>query len=220
PATARSAAATVAAPASAGIAVAGTVATAASTAPPPFAFDKLSLGDAVNAGHEVTHATDRFAAGDNTLYASVATVGSSSNATLNAKWSYLEGRGQVVSSISQSLATDGPAITTFKVHNPDLWPEGRYQVDVSIDGKPSPARISPSASAECLRIAFFLSPLRRGRKNGNPRQPVGSAHDQWCRRRRLRYAYTGRRPSAWGIRMRLRAVLWMLFALAALPLPA
>lgn len=137
PATAQTTAATpVAASASAGIAAAGTVATAASTASPPFAFDKLTLGDAVNAGHEVTHAADRFAAGDNTLYASVATVGSSSNATLNAKWSYLEGRGQVVSSISQSLATDGPAITTFQVHNPDLWPEGRYKVDVSIDGKP------------------------------------------------------------------------------------
>lgn len=136
PATAQTAATPVAASASAGLATAGTVAAAASTALPPFAFDKLTLGDAINAGHEVTHAADRFAAGDNTLYASVATVGSSSNATLNAKWSYLEGRGQVVSSISQSLATDGPAITTFKVHNPDLWPEGRYKVDVSIDGKP------------------------------------------------------------------------------------
>lgn len=107
----------------------------ATTAPPPFAFDKLTLGDAVNANHEVTHPTNHFAPDDKTLYACVATVGSSKNATLNAKWSYLEGRGQLVSSISQSIATDGPALTTFKVQNPDLWPGGRYKVEISIDGK-------------------------------------------------------------------------------------
>ncbi len=108
----------------------------ASSAPPPFAFYKLTLGDAVSANHEITHVTDRFAADDKTLYASVATVGSSTGATLNAKWRYLEGRGQLVSSISQSIATDGPAITTFKVQNPDLWPEGKYKVEISIDGEP------------------------------------------------------------------------------------
>lgn len=108
----------------------------ASSAAPPFAFDKLTLGDAVSANHEVTHVADHFASDDKTLYASVATVGSSKGATLNAKWRYLEGRGQLVSSISQSVATDGPAITTFKVENPDLWPEGKYKVEISIDGKP------------------------------------------------------------------------------------
>ncbi|MEO8778057.1 MAG: hypothetical protein ABI389_05230 [Rhodanobacter sp.] len=104
--------------------------------PPPLAFEKLTLGDAVNAEHKVTHVADHFASNDKSLYASVATVGSSKGATLNAKWSYLEGSGQLVSSISQSIATDGPAITTFKVQNPDLWPEGKYKIEVSIDGKP------------------------------------------------------------------------------------
>ena len=108
----------------------------AASAPPPFGFDKLILGDAVNAQHKVTHVADHFASDDKTLYASVATVGSSNGATLNAKWRYLEGSGQLVSSISQSIATDGPAITTFKVQNPDLWPEGKYKIEISIDGKP------------------------------------------------------------------------------------
>ncbi|MEO6926050.1 MAG: hypothetical protein ABI129_05210 [Rhodanobacter sp.] len=110
-------------------------ATPATSTAPPFAFDKLTLGDTVNAGHEVTHAADHFASDDKTLYASVATVGSSAGTTLNAKWSYLEGAGQLVSNISQSVATDGPALTTFKVQNPDLWPEGKYKVEISIDGK-------------------------------------------------------------------------------------
>lgn len=84
----------------------------------------------------MVRASDSFATSDKTLYATVATEGSTQGATLNAKWSYLEGEGQLVSSISQSIATDGPAITTFKVQNPDLWPAGKYKVEISLDGKP------------------------------------------------------------------------------------
>jgi len=96
----------------------------------------VTLGNAVNAAHQVTQASNRFAASDKTIYASVATTGRSDGATLNAKWSYLEGQGQLISSISQSLATDGPAVTTFMVQNPDLWPEGTYKIEISLDGKP------------------------------------------------------------------------------------
>ncbi|MET4569075.1 hypothetical protein [Rhodanobacter soli] len=127
----------------AGAAPAGTasVASAASVAAPaatpaPLTVAKLTLGSAVNAEHQVTRASNSFATNDKTIYASVATEGSSGGATLNAKWSYLEGQGQLVSSISQSIATDGPAVTTFKVQNPDLWPEGKYKVEISLDGKP------------------------------------------------------------------------------------
>lgn len=103
---------------------------------PPFVITKLTLGSEVNAEHQVTRADDSFPNNDKAIYASVATEGNTGGATLNAKWSYLEGQGQLVSSISQSIATDGPAITTFKVQNPDLWPAGKYQVEISLDGKP------------------------------------------------------------------------------------
>lgn len=122
---------TVAAPAAA-----STV--AAAPAPPavaPVSFSKLTLGNAVNNDRQVTKAGTSFAATDKTIYASVATEGSTSGAKLNAKWSYLEGHVLVVSSITQSIATDGPAVTTFKVQNPDLWPEGKYKVEISLDGK-------------------------------------------------------------------------------------
>ncbi len=115
---------------------ASSAATVAAAPVPPLAVTKLTLGSAVNAEHQVTHAANDFAANDNTLYASVATSGQSSDATINAKWRYLEGKGQLVSNISQSIATDGPALTTFKVHNPDLWPEGKYEVEISLNGKP------------------------------------------------------------------------------------
>jgi hypothetical protein len=130
-------ASTVAAPATSGtsasIAPAGSA--LAPAAAPPLTIAKVTLGDAVNAEHQVTRASSRFAPNDKSIYASVATEGSSEGATLNAKWSYLEGTGQLVSSISQSIATDGPAVTTFKVQNPDLWPEGKYKVEISLDGK-------------------------------------------------------------------------------------
>ncbi|OOG48530.1 hypothetical protein [Rhodanobacter sp. C01] len=149
-------AATVAKPATASITKAVTAATtpatvsttthvavpATSAAPPAATADaalsvaSVTLGNAVNAEHQVTQASRRFATNDKTIYASVATAGRSSGATINAKWSYLEGQGQLISSISQAIATDGPAVTTFMVQNPDLWPEGKYKLEISLDGKP------------------------------------------------------------------------------------
>lgn len=108
---------------------------AAAAAEAPLTVAKLTLGSDVNAQHQVTRASSSFAPDNKMIYASVATEGRSGGATLNAKWSYLEGQGQLVSSISQSIATDGPAVTTFKVQNPDLWPEGKYRVEISLDGK-------------------------------------------------------------------------------------
>ena len=116
-------------------AAATVAATPAAAAATPLSFSKLTLGNAVNNDHQVTKAGTSFAATDKTIYASVATDGSSNGTKLNAKWSYLEGQGVVVSNITQSIATDGPAVTTFKVQNPDLWPEGKYKVEISLDGK-------------------------------------------------------------------------------------
>ncbi|WP_049620610.1 hypothetical protein [Frateuria defendens] len=123
------------APASTAPAAAGTSASAA-PADQGFRVDSVQLGDAVTAAHKVRTVKDSFEPGQKTLYASVATLGKTAGATLSARWSYLEGKGQPVSTISQSIATDGPAITTFKVLNPNAWPEGKYKVEISLDGKP------------------------------------------------------------------------------------
>jgi hypothetical protein len=126
----------VPAPAASSPAASGTAAASQAAAPVvALSVAKLTVGDAVNAERQVTHASSSFTSSDKTIYASVATEGRSTGATLNAKWSYLEGTGQLVSSVSQSIATDGPAVTTFKVQNPDLWPEGKYKVEISLDGK-------------------------------------------------------------------------------------
>jgi hypothetical protein len=140
PATPSTAAATPA-PAStaAAPAPASTAAPAAATAPAAadngFQVSGITLGDAVNPDHKVKKEVTTFSPSQKTIYVSVDTSGTTTGATLNAKWSFLEGNGQLVTSTSQSIIADGPATTTFRVQNPNLWPEGKYKVDISLDGK-------------------------------------------------------------------------------------
>lgn len=101
-----------------------------------FKVADVQLGDTVTAAYKIAKPTTSFAPTQKTIYASVATTGSTSGATLSAHFSYLEGKGQPVSTISQTIATDGPATTTFKLHNPHDWPAGKYKVEISLDGKP------------------------------------------------------------------------------------
>lgn len=139
--------ATAAAPAAAGTAAtpapAAAPAPASTTAAAPaapavaegFQVSTITLGDTVSADHKVKKEVATFSPSQKTIYVSVDTTGNTPGATLNAKWSYLEGNGQVVTSTSQSIIADGPATTTFRVQNPNLWPEGKYKVDISVDGK-------------------------------------------------------------------------------------
>lgn len=129
--TAPAAPSTAAAPASA-----GTSAAAAPAATDVFKVEDVKLGEAVTAGYKIVKPTSTFEPSQNTIYASVATTGTTSGATLSAHFSYLEGKGQDVTTISQTIATDGPATTTFKVRNPNDWPAGKYKVEIAVDGKP------------------------------------------------------------------------------------
>lgn len=121
---------TAATPASAGTSAAAT------QAPAPFKVDAVTLGEAVTAGYKISKPGTTFAPTQSTIYTSVATSGSTTGATLSAHFSYLEGKGQDVTTISQTIATDGPATTTFKLRNPNQWPAGKYKVEIAIDGKP------------------------------------------------------------------------------------
>ncbi|QNK03115.1 hypothetical protein [Dyella telluris] len=95
----------------------------------------VTIGSQVDAGHAISREQRQFAPEDKSIYASVATTGTSDNATLNAKWSYIEGQDETFSSTTESIATDGPAVTTFKVQNPNAWPKGKYKVIISLNGK-------------------------------------------------------------------------------------
>lgn len=132
------------APAAQAPAAAGTAAQPAAPAPaaaPVAAAESLkvgsvTLGNAVGADKKVAKAKTAFAPNDKTIYASVATEGTTAGATLAAKWTYQDGdTATTVSDISQSISTDGPAVTTFKVQNPNEWPEGKYKVVISLNGQ-------------------------------------------------------------------------------------
>ena len=100
-----------------------------------FRVEGVTLGDDVSPDHRVTLAKARFAPSVKTIYAAVETQGSTDSATLSATWSYVEGTPRQIVSTSQSIATDGPAVTTFEVRNPNQWPLGKYQVVIAVDGK-------------------------------------------------------------------------------------
>lgn len=111
-------------------------ASAPASAATAFRVTAVTLGTAVDSAHKVTQPTTHFAANEKTIYASVTSTGSTRDTTLTARWNYLQGAGQLITSVTQRLATEGPATTTFTVQNPDLWPEGKYNVEISVDGKP------------------------------------------------------------------------------------
>lgn len=108
----------------------------ASVQPHDIKVTAVTIGGAVDASSlAISKEQRRFSPQDKSIYASVATTGNTDNATLNAQWSYEDGKEQPFSSTSESIATDGPATTTFKVQNPNPWPTGKYKVVISLNGK-------------------------------------------------------------------------------------
>ena len=125
-----------AAPAAQPAAAPASPAAAAPAAADTLKVGAVTLGNAVGADKKVAKAKNAFAPSDKTIYASVATDGSTAGATLNAKWTYQDGdTTTTVSDISQSISTEGPAVTTFKIQNPNEWPEGKYKVTISLNGQ-------------------------------------------------------------------------------------
>lgn len=104
-------------------------------APENIKVTSVTIGSAVDASLAISREQRNFKPQDKDIYASVATTGNSDNATLNAKWSYVEGKEQPFSTTSESIATTGPAVTTFKVENPNAWPQGKYRVEISLNGR-------------------------------------------------------------------------------------
>lgn len=110
---------------------------APAAAPEPARVSAIDLGSAIGTDKRVTVPTAAFAPGD-TIYASIATEGSSPSLTLTARWTY-EG-GQLVSESSETIAPTGPATTEFHITKPDGFPAGRYRLEISANGAAAGAR--------------------------------------------------------------------------------
>jgi hypothetical protein len=114
---------------------------APAAAPPPapagVAVSTVTLGKAVGADKKVSAASETFAKGD-TIYASVDTTGAGT-AQLAAKWTYTtkDGKTVPVKEDAATITPTGPATSEFHISKPDGWPQGTYQVEVSVDGKPA-----------------------------------------------------------------------------------
>jgi hypothetical protein len=104
----------------------------AAPAPAPVAVGSVDLGSAVGPDQKITTATTTFTPKD-TIYAAVSTTGTSANAVLSAKWTYQD--GQTVNESNQTIAPNGPAVTSFHISKPDGWPVGNYKVEVSLNGQ-------------------------------------------------------------------------------------
>ena len=93
------------------------------------------LGNALSADGKVTLPTTTFGTKD-TIYAQVITMstGAAGSVSVAAKWTY--DQGQPVSQSTESVSTaSGTATTTFHISKPDGWPAGKYQVEITVDGK-------------------------------------------------------------------------------------
>ena len=101
-------------------------------APAPVAVASVDLGTAVGPDQKVSAPTTTFGTKD-TIYAAVSTTGTATNAVLNAKWTFQD--GQTVNESSQTIAPNGPAVTSFHISKPDGWPVGNYKIEISLDGK-------------------------------------------------------------------------------------
>ena len=109
-------------------------------APPPAAAPpaaptlvSIELGKAVQADKRAVNPGTTFGRRD-TIYVSVTTNGTMSNATMAAKWTYQD--GQVVDSSTQTLNLAGPATTEFHISKASPWPAGKYKVEVTLNGAP------------------------------------------------------------------------------------
>lgn len=95
-----------------------------------FRITSVTLGKAVDAQGMVRQPQASFASGDK-IHAAVVSVGSSDGLTLAARWTTAD--GTQVASAGQSLNPSTPTVTTFSIAQPDPWPTGGYQLEVSVN---------------------------------------------------------------------------------------
>jgi hypothetical protein len=92
---------------------------------------QIDMGRSLNADKTISDNSNSFKAND-TIYASIATVGAAPTAALKARWTYQD--GQVVNESTQTIAPTGDARTEFHISKPDGWPTGKYKLEVFLNG--------------------------------------------------------------------------------------
>lgn len=107
----------------------GTTGTAGTTA---VRVTDVTLGRSVGGDKAITDRTESFRPND-TIYASVATEGTATSATLRARWTFED--GQVVDDSTRTIAPNNRERTEFHISKPNGWPAGKYKLEVSLDNR-------------------------------------------------------------------------------------
>src|SRR5688500_20220665 len=93
----------------------------------PVRVTDVTLGRAIGGDKAITDRTETFRPND-TIYASVATDGTASSATLRARWTFED--GQVVDESTRKIASNNRERTEFHISKPNGWPAGKYKLEV------------------------------------------------------------------------------------------
>ena len=97
----------------------------------PVSVTSVDLGNAVGADNKVSSMMSTFGTKD-TIYTSVMTDGTATNAPLMVMWTYQD--GQQVGTETKTLNTTGPTVTEFHASKPSGWPTGKYKAEVMLNG--------------------------------------------------------------------------------------
>ena len=97
-----------------------------------FSVIDIDMGRHVDAERKISDKTDDFAPTD-TVYGSVHTSGTASNASVVGRWTFQD--GSVVDEKTQTVTTDGDARTTFFIAKRGGLAKGKYTLHIMIDGK-------------------------------------------------------------------------------------
>ena len=90
----------------------------------------IDIGRSINADLTIKENTANFRLSD-VVYASVATKGAAP-ATLGVRWIYND--NQVVDEGTREIHPTGDTRTEFHISKPDGFPEGRYRLEVTLNG--------------------------------------------------------------------------------------
>jgi hypothetical protein len=98
----------------------------------PLSVSSVALGRTIDTNQKIATPSSSFSPTD-FIYASVATVGTSSNASVTARWTYQD--GQTVNEASVPVVPGGSPYTAFHINKPSGFPPGKYKVDISLNGE-------------------------------------------------------------------------------------
>ena len=107
--------------------------TSGAVASTPVSVTDVKLGRGLGADKRLTDETDKFRPAD-VIYAVVETQGTSPNTALQARWTYQD--GQVVNEASRNISAAGEDVTEFHISKPSGWPQGKYTVQILLNGAP------------------------------------------------------------------------------------